>query len=75
MTGSRRLFWFGVIGGGSTLLYAGLAWLLTVPLGWWPPLASAVAFTACAVGSFTGWRPAMPVTQWAITKQTGDGQP
>lgn len=56
MTGTRRLIWFGVIGGASTLLYAGLAWLLTVPLGWWPPLASAVAFTACAVGSFTGHR-------------------
>jgi precorrin-6Y C5,15-methyltransferase (decarboxylating) len=22
-----------------------------------------------AVGGFTGWRPAMPVTQWAVTKQ------
>ena len=22
-----------------------------------------------ALGKFTGWRPAMPVTQWAVTKQ------
>jgi precorrin-6Y C5,15-methyltransferase (decarboxylating) len=22
-----------------------------------------------AVGGFTGWRPAMPVTQWSVTKQ------
>jgi precorrin-6Y C5,15-methyltransferase (decarboxylating) len=51
----------------------------TVLAGWYSGLGGSLIRIAVqragAVGSFTGWRPAMPVTQWAITKQTGDGQP
>lgn len=49
-----RLGWFVCIGGATTLSYAALAWLLTVPLGWWPAAASAFAYALCSLGSFAG---------------------
>ena len=52
MSGLRRLAWFGGIGGATTLLYALLAWVMTVPLGWWPWLASALAYGICGIGGF-----------------------
>lgn len=48
----RRLFWFAGIGGAATLAYAALAWVLTMPLGWPPVLASALAYSACAFATF-----------------------
>ena len=48
----RRLFWFAGIGGAATLAYAALAWAMTVPLGWPPALASALAYSACALATF-----------------------
>ena len=47
-----RLAWFCCIGGATTLAYAALAWLLTVPASWPPAVASALAYAACSVGSF-----------------------
>jgi precorrin-6B C5,15-methyltransferase / cobalt-precorrin-6B C5,C15-methyltransferase len=26
-------------------------------------------YTGEALGGFTGWRPAMPITQWSVTKR------
>ena len=48
----RRLFWFAGIGGAATLAYAALAYVMTVPLGWPPALASAIAYSVCAVAGF-----------------------
>lgn len=47
-----QLAWFGLVGGSATLAYAGLAWVMTVQLGWWPGLASAVAYALCGIASF-----------------------
>ena len=52
MIALRRLSWFVGIGGATTLLYALLAWAMTVPLGWWPSLASALAYGICGIGGF-----------------------
>ena len=48
----RRLFWFVGIGGAATLAYAALAFAMTVQLGWPPALASALAYSACAIATF-----------------------
>ena len=48
----RRLIWFVGIGGAATLAYAALAYAMTVPLGWPPALASALAYSACALATF-----------------------
>ena len=51
MSRLRRLGWFGAIGGAATLGYAMMAWTLTEKFGWWPAVASALAYACC--GLFT----------------------
>ena len=51
-----RLAWFCCIGGATTLAYAAMAWALTVPLGWWPAVASAVAYALASLASFASHR-------------------
>ena len=51
-----RLAWFCCIGGATTLAYAALAWVLTVPLGWWPALASALSYALASLCSFASHR-------------------
>ena len=78
----RRLFWFAGIGGAATLAYAALAWVMTMPLGWPPVLASALAYSACALATFASHKrltfqssapAAGEVKRFALTSAAGYG--
>jgi len=49
-----KLLWFACIGGAATVAYALLAYVMTKSWGWQPVLASAIAYSLCALGSFLG---------------------
>ena len=78
----RRLFWFAGIGGAATLAYAALAWVMTMPLGWPPVLASALAYSACALATFASHKrltfqssapAAGEIKRFAVTSAAGYG--
>lgn len=56
MPAVRRLVSFAIVGGFTTLLYAGLAALFSLQWHWPAVLGSAVAYTICALVSYAGNR-------------------